>query len=253
MGNQTILTNENFFNQLANEYDKMISFRKAVENKKKLFANFINQGMKYAADLGCGSGTDSIALASYGLIVAAFDSSDEMLNTAKSNVENEKVKVTFHNYTIDKIPDDFDNQFEFVVSLGNTFANIPKGKFFVSLGKCYQILKPKGTMLIQVLNYKRILAEKNRIINITEGSDKYYIRFYDFNNEEIIFNVLTFSKNNLTDSQLISTLVFPYSQIDFITAFKKLDIHSFQFYSNFELQSFDETESKDMVIKIVKE
>ncbi len=45
-------------------YDEMISFEKAVENKKKLLKNFIKPEMKYAADLGCGSGVDSIALAS---------------------------------------------------------------------------------------------------------------------------------------------------------------------------------------------
>ena len=253
MDKKTLLTNENFFDRLAYEYDHMISFQKAVENKKKVLANFIVPGIKYAADLGCGSGADSIALASAGLKVAAFDPSNEMLNTAKSNAEIEKAKVAFHNYHIDEIPDEFNDQFDIVVSLGNTIANIPKEKLNESLKKCFQILKPRGVLLIQVLNYEKILAAKDRIINITESKDKYYVRFYDFINGEIIFNVLAFSKQNLSDSQIISTLVFPHSQTDFISAFKKLGLHSFQFFSDYELQPFNKIESKDLIIKVSRE
>jgi SAM-dependent methyltransferase len=230
----------------------MVSFHKAVENKKKILADFISPGMKYAADLGCGSGTDSIAISSAGLRVAAFDLSNEMLNAAKSNAENVKAKITFHNYPIEGIPDDFNNQFDLAVSLGNTFANIPKEKLNDSLKKSFQLLKPNGVLLIQIVNYEKIIAEKSRIINITEGNDKYYIRFYDFTGGELIFNILSFSKQNLVDSHLISTLVFPHSQTDFISAFKRLGVHTFQFFSDFELHAFNATESKDLIIKAFK-
>jgi len=61
------LPNKIFYDQLASDYDAMISFDKAVENKKANLKNIITSEMKSAADIGCGSGVDSNALASLGL------------------------------------------------------------------------------------------------------------------------------------------------------------------------------------------
>ena len=148
-----MLPNNTFYDELAADYDEMISFDSAVGKKKTLLKSFVIAEMKSAADIGCGSGVDSIALASLGLKVTAFDPSTEMLKVAKANSNKMSVKIGFHNYSADNIPEDFNNQFDLVVSLGNTFANIPKEKFLASLQRCYEILRPKGQLLIQVLNY----------------------------------------------------------------------------------------------------
>jgi len=124
------LPNKVFYDELASDYDNMISFEKTVENKKKLLKNFLTSKMKSAADVGCGSGVDSIALASLGLNVTAFDPSVEMLKVAEANAKRLNVKVGFHNYSADNVPTEFNNNFDLVTSLGNTFANIPKEKFF---------------------------------------------------------------------------------------------------------------------------
>ena len=250
---EKLLHNNTFYDELAFNYDEMISFDKAVEKKKTLFKNFIKPEMKYAADLGCGSGVDSIALVSLGLKVTAFDPSVEMLKVAKENVERVNVRATFHKQSIDSISEDFYEQFDLVVSLGNTFANIGKEQLVKSLQRCYQILKPQGFILIQVLNYEKIVSEKQRIVNITEGVDKYFIRFYDFIGTEVIFNILTFVKLNPSDQKLISTIVNPYVQPDFDTALKKAGFSSFQFYSNLELEEFDKEQSKDIMIRAFKE
>lgn len=250
---ENIKSNKVFFNELASDYDQMISFKKAVGNKKKLLKNFITSEMKYAADLGCGSGVDSVALASLGLKVTAFDPSDEMLEVAKENVEREKANVTFHNQTIDSISEVFDNQFDLVVSVGNTFANIERVQLLKSLQRCKEILKPQGTLLIQVLNYKKILREKKRIVNITEGVDKYFIRFYDFIGTEIIFNIVIFNKKKPSDHKLISTKLFPHTQDDFDTILKKLEFSKVEYFSEFELTIFNKDQAKDLIIRAIEE
>ncbi len=59
---EKILPNEVFYDELASDYDDMISFKKTVEKKKNLLKNFVTDEMKSAADIGCGSGVDSISL-----------------------------------------------------------------------------------------------------------------------------------------------------------------------------------------------
>ncbi len=204
--------------------------------------------MKSAADIGCGSGVDSIALASMGLKVNAFDPSVEMLKSAKRNAERMNLEIDFQNYSIDNIPKKFDESFDLVISLGNTFANIPAEGFSSSLKKCFEILTPNGHLMIQVLNYEKTLAEKQRIVNITETADKYFIRFYDFLDEHIIFNILTFNKEKLSDNKLISTKIFPNTLEDFKLGLKIIGFNSIKFYSNLDLASFNNSESKDLIV-----
>ena len=248
-----MLSNNGFFDELASDYDEMVSFEKAVENKKRLLKNFITPEMKYAADLGCGSGVDSIALTSSGLKVTAFDPSIEMLEIAKKNSEKEKANVTFHNQSIESISEDFDNQFDLLVSLGNTFANIGKEQLIKSLQRCKQILKPKGTLLIQVLNYEKVLSEKQRIVNITQGVDKYFIRFYDFFGTEVIFNILIFNKEKSSDHKLISTKLFPHTRDDFDAILKKLELSNVEYFSGFNHTIFNKENSKDLIVLATKE
>lgn len=243
------LPNKVFYDKLASDYDNMISFEKAVENKKKLLKNFVSDEMKSAADIGCGSGVDSISLSSLGLKVTAFDPSVEMLKVAEANAKRLNVKVGFHNFSADNIPTEFNNNFDLVASLGNTFANIPKEKFLTSLRRCFEILKPNGQLLIQVLNYEKILADKQRIVNITEAADKYFIRFYDFLDEQIIFNILTFSKAKPFENKLISTNINPHSTENFSAGLEKARFKSLQFYSNLELSPYSKEKSKDLVIR----
>jgi len=250
---EKILPNKVFFDELASEYDQMIAFEKAVENKKMFLKNFIKPEMKYAADLGCGSGVDSISLVSLGLKVTAFDPSVEMLEIAKKNIEKEKAKVTFHNRSIDSISEEFDNQFDLVISLGNTFANIGKEQLVKSLQRCKKILKPQGILLIQILNYEKILSEKQRIVNITEGVDKYFIRFYDFVGTEIIFNILIFNKQKPSEHKLISTKLFPYMLDDFHNAMNRVGFSEVEFFSDLEFTVFNKELSKDLIIRAIKE
>jgi len=248
-----LLSNNIFYDELAFNYDEMISFDIAVEKKKKLLKNIIKPEMKYSADLGCGSGVDSIALTSLGLKVTAFDPSVEMLAVAKENIIREKAKATFHNQSIDSISEEFDNQFDLVVSLGNTFANIGKEQLVKSLQRCNQILKPQGILLIQILNYEKILSEKQRIVNITEGGDKYFIRFYDFISDDVTFNILIFNKAKPTEHKLISTKLFPHKLDDFNNALKRVEFSEVEFFSDLDLTVFNKEQSKDLIIRVIKE
>jgi len=210
-----MLSNKDFYDNFAEDYSKMISFDNAIEKRKSLLNNIVQPKIKIAADLGCGTGIDSAAMAQLGLAVTGFDPSGEMIKQAKSNAGKASLKIDFENCGISKIPAAFNQKFELVISLGNTFANIERVSFQSSLKRCYDLLKGQGNLFIQVLNYKMILKEKNRIVNITESKEHFFIRFYDFIKDEIKFNILKFSKADPKVNKLITTTVYPYTAKDF--------------------------------------
>ena len=57
----------------------MINFENSLKNKTDSLKKLIQLNYKYALDLGCGSGTDSIALSELGLSVVAVDQSQIQL------------------------------------------------------------------------------------------------------------------------------------------------------------------------------
>jgi glycine/sarcosine N-methyltransferase len=243
-----LLAKNTFYDELASEYDEMISFKTAIDKKKILLKTFINQNSKTAADIGCGSGVDSIALSLSGLKVVAFDPSSEMLKVAESNSKRMNEQPVFHNSTADKIPIDFDNNFDLVLSLGNTFANISIDKLQKSIQRCFDILKPNGQLIIQILNYEKILADKKRIVNITEGKNKFFIRFYDFKDEQIIFNILTFSKSNISEYKLSSTEIYPHNAEIFESGLSASGFKDIKFFGDLQLSEFVIQQSKDLII-----
>lgn len=204
--------------------------------------------MKAVADLGCGSGADSIALSLLGLNVTAFDPSSEMIRLANENAKKENLDIYFHIRPIHSIPESFDNQFDLVVSLGNTFANIEQKYFSESIQKCFKLLKSDGQLVIQVLNYERILSEKKRIVNIREGKENYFIRFYDFHDDEIIFNILIFTKAHPKQNKLFSTNIYPFTTEDFNRELNSAGFNKTEFYADLNFTKFNKLHSQDLFI-----
>ena len=246
------LENKEFFNQLAGFYDLMIPFAEAVERKKKILEKIIVLGEKFAADLGCGTGTDSIALAKLGMKVSAFDPSLIMVNRARKNANIASEIVSIYNHPIYEIPSDFNSKFDLVISFGNTFANIHKQDLAVSLKRCFDLLRKGGTLFIQVLNYHKILYEKERIVNVTGTGTNLFVRFYDFEEDHIVFNLLKVNKSKHSDYSLISTNIFPHLSNDFEKSLAGVNFRTIEFYGDMKLNPYDKEKSKDLIIKAVK-
>jgi glycine/sarcosine N-methyltransferase len=247
-----MLNNQEFFDELSVQYDSMIPFEKAIERKKKLFKNLLSENEKVIADIGCGSGSDSIALAELGCEVTSFDPSAGMLKKANENAKRKSLELKFHQFGAAQIPNEFNNRFDVIISLGNSFANIPAEEFEDSISKCYSLLKGNGRLFIQILNYEKILEKKKRIVNITNNNENYFVRFYDFKENEVMFNILSFEKENPQHHQLISTMIFPYSVEDFSKALKRAGFGKIEFYDSFDLSSYNPQESSNLVISAIK-
>ena len=247
-----IISNTDFYNELAGDYDDMISFNKAVEKKKNILKNFIDRNTRNVADVGCGSGVDSIAFSNLNMNVDAFDPSIEMIKIAETNSKKMNSKIVTHNYQADKIPNEFNNKFDLVISLGNTFSNIPNDLFPNSLKRCYEILKTEGRVVIQILNYKKIIENKERIINVTESENKIFVRFYDFYEEQIVFNILTLNKKNLSERKLCSTQIYPYLIDNFKKGLSAAGFSQVKFFGDLKLSEYLESQSSNLVIIAIK-
>lgn len=243
-----MLTNRKFFDAVSDTYDNMISFGEAVGKKKLSLKKFINYETNCAADLGCGTGVDSIALSKLGFDVTAFDISEGMISKAKMNAEREKAEINFINKSITEIPDEHFNKFDLIVSLGNSLANLDKEQLEISASRIKNMLKTNGHVLIQILNYIPVLKNKERIINITRDDNFHFVRFYDFEEEWLRFNILKYSVLNPKDHEMISTKIYPHTYSYFLKLLEDAGLKNINLFGGLNKSSFEKDISKDLVI-----
>ncbi len=245
------MDNKNFYDAASSFYDQMISFEKNLEIRKTAFSKlFPNPGS--AADLGCGSGVDSIALAMNGHTVLSVDPSSKMLELAKTNSEKYSQSLSFQKSTIAAIPQKYDSRFNYVISLGNTFANVEGTTIYSTIQRLFDLLADGGICLIHILNYSLITEQQERIVNIKPDEDNYYVRFYDFISGQINFNILKFSKNDPKQYELISTRVFGYKKDLLAKTFDSVGFKELKFWSDLDGTKFNISTSKDLYIYAVK-
>jgi ubiquinone/menaquinone biosynthesis C-methylase UbiE len=243
---------ESFFDTIADFYDKMTSFEKALSIRTNAYKKILSKGKGRAADLGCGTGLDTIALALNGMQVTAFDLSRGMLDKAEEKTKGLNLNIEFYNYSLDAIPEKFNNLFTLAVSMGNTLANLDRPAIKKAIKNSFQMLQPGGKFLMQILNYEKITKAKERIVNITHDGDKYYVRFYDFQDDAIDFNILSFDERELSNKHLVTTKIYPYSSDLMKQLLLEEGYRNIEFFGSLNMDIFDSGRSKDIVITAEK-
>jgi glycine/sarcosine N-methyltransferase len=240
--------NTDFYNSISAEYDSMVNSDSIIKSRKEILKKFIDENCKYAADIGCGTGNDSIALSLNGINVTGFEPSTEMLNTAVRKASAYGRNIVFENTPAGKINKKYYGKFDIAISLGNTIANIKPSELKNAFKKAYMILKDKGKLLIQVLNYDNIRKENKRIVNVTGSDDKLFLRFYDFYPGLLNFNILTINKNNHKEYNLITTRLYEYKKNELAGLLNEQGFKKISFYADFNMNPYNSKNSKDLIL-----
>ncbi|MGB9695753.1 MAG: class I SAM-dependent methyltransferase [Ignavibacteria bacterium] len=241
------MKNNRFFDVASSFYDKMVNSVSSILKKEVFFKTLLNNEFQVAADLGCGSGNDSIALAKNGLKVYAFDPSKEMIEVAKINTQGFK-NIKFIRSYIHKIPKRFNKSFHLSVSLGNTLSNISPDLLEMSLQRVYNIMADNSLFIFQILNYSFLKKHNKKIININSSNNQYYIRYNEYpDDKRVIFNILRFEKNNPSSYNLISTTLFHYDINILQKYLKQAGFRRIRFYSDFSFNKYLRDVSSELI------
>jgi ubiquinone/menaquinone biosynthesis C-methylase UbiE len=251
MKQSALLSPEKFYDEISGFYEQMIDFEKnltlRIDAYKRIFPL---KGL--AADIGCGIGLDSIALAATGHKVTAFDISPKMIESVKQNASRYGFDISTGLHSFESIPIRFNAKYNSVVSVGNTIAHLNPVQLQKAAGKIFGMLMPDGKVLLHILNYEMLRKQGRRINNIADRNGKTIIRFYDFIDKEIDFNILSFSSGKPKDFQLVTTRHYPHTKSAISNYLKKAGFKRIKFMKNFEGEKFSPVDSKDMFITVEK-
>lgn len=252
-----VLSVSEFYDALAADYDAMTNFQKRFVQERPFFRLLVERyKIKTALDAGCGTGFHSLLLAQLGVRVTAVDISAQMLRQVDKHAKQLGVAVKTVQSSFEMLGESVNETFDAVFSLGNSFVHLLTDddrlrvlRNFASLLKPSGPVNGAGILFLQNLNYERILAERQRIQSVKEVEGKTFVRFYDYRDDAITFNILTIEKlNGHAAHKLASVPLRPLLQRDLLRLLEEtgfVEIHSF---GGITMEEFNPTASKDLVV-----
>ncbi|MFD0797624.1 class I SAM-dependent methyltransferase [Maribacter chungangensis] len=237
--------NSQFFDALSDDYDVMVTFENALKNKIVFLKNFEPKEHGTALDLGCGTGADAIALSKLGLRVDAMDHSKGMLVQARINAEKHGVDINFTEASLTGLAVGTKN-YDFIVSLGNTIANIPMAEVRLLISELSKNLTDGGRILLQLVNYAKLPKTGRYVLNEFENDSVSIIRRYNIHQNTIDFSIDKVDKKSQRSSQITTTL-YPHSEQDFIAIAKETGL-TINVYGNLKKDTYVAGASPNLVV-----
>jgi len=240
-----------FYDTLAGDYDTMTGFDKRFIHEKPFFNLLVQRfGITTALDAGAGTGFHSLLLGQLGAHMTALDASKRMLDRVRAHAKDLHLKIDVIESNFQNVTHKLNKKFDAVLCMGNSLPHLLTYKELVqSLKNFSAALNPDGILFLQLLNYDRILANRERVQSVKEAGGVTFIRFYEFHKDFVIFNILRLKKE---DERLIHTLdsikLHPIVKAELTNALQEAGFNDLRFHGSIALDDFHEQTSKDLVV-----
>lgn len=157
---------QDFYDNLASHYDKLfLDWEKTTREQAAILNKiFIAEGFDKSAqvlDCACGTGTQSIGLASLGYNITASDISEGALREAKKNAEKNSVSIRFKRADFCTLEESFDEEFDIIIAMDNALPHMmTKEGLNMAIKSITDRLSPDGLFVASIRDYDSLLAHK---------------------------------------------------------------------------------------------
>ena len=240
-----------FYDALAEDYDKMTRFEQRLENEALMLKKWVEKyNIRSALDAACGTGLHAILLSRWGIETVGCDISPAMLEKARKNAKKFEANVKWIESDMQSLGEKFQDRVDAIFCLGNSLPHLlSENELHKTLKSFYSILIPEGILVIQILNYQKILKNRQRIVGIRWQGEKEFIRFYDFLEKTVRFNVLTIQWQGMNvQHHLQSTELFPYQTKNLLPMMVKTRFNTIKYYGDMSFNKFDPDRSNNLVM-----
>lgn len=231
-----------FYTQIANHYDDIFP---TGEPQLALIAESAGKPPKDILDAACGSGGYSKRLADMGYAVTAVDLDEKMVQFTKARDERIHAQV-LNMLQIQDIPQAFD----LILCIGNSLVHLHDlQEIGLFLRGCRSKLRPGGRLLVQIVNYDRVLDQgitslptiKNREKDLT--FERYY-RYLPEQHAIDFMTVLTVKGETMENHERL----FPVRSGELKQLLEASGFSSIHFYGSFNKDRYEPMESFPLVI-----
>ena len=224
-----------FYKSIAEQYDHIFPLQPIqVEFVKNSFLNVAELNI---LDIGCGTGSLSMALSPFFKKITGIDPDKSMLEKAEIKSGGSYPNLRFHDFGMLDLNGQFEeNIFDGILCFGNTVVHLESlkeiGAFF---HQSRHVLKPNGKLLIQLINYNRILDENIMGLPTIENEQIKFVRKYQYDPKRNTLDfetILTIKESMEEISNSIKLL--PVGKEEIEKLLEKENFRNIRFYGSFK-------------------
>lgn len=244
------MDNQNrFYTSISKYYSKIFPYQPMQLQFVKNRVGELKE--KQILDVGCATGELAFQLAIEGAVVTGIDLNEDLLKqaingsrfqSAGSSVrESEFVFPKFQLGNMSELVTDFQpGHFDAILCFGNTLVHLNSKELILSMLKgVFEVLKPGGQFLIQILNYDYILNSKVSELPLIDMENISFIRKYEIEKNSPLIRFQTslyLKKENETISN--ETLLYALKSAELTELLKAAGFNEIKIYSNFKQEAF---------------
>ena len=240
-----------FYREMAGQYDRMTRFVQRLPGERAMLEAWrTRHGFRRVLDAACGTGLHAIALAQLGAEVTGADLSPEMLARALYHAEEAGVKVKWIPAAMQTLAQAVEGPFDALLCLGNSLPHlIDREELTATLTGFHRLLAPGGLLLLQWINYDAVLARKRRIVAIHRDGETEFIRFYDFGDPLLRFNILEIDWSLQPPiHRLQSVMLYPWRRVEVEAAVIAAGFGGMEIYGDMERGKYAQARSQNLVL-----
>lgn len=231
-----------FYAEIARYYDYIFPLS---TNKLNLIKDLAGNNPKDILDVASGSGLYSKQLSDDGYNVTAIDLDNEMINKLKEKDKKIDAKV-LNMLDIEKL----NKKFNLIFSIGNSIVHLENNEIIKKfLYSAKNSLKENGKLLIQIVNYDRILEKNIKRLPTIKNNEENLVfeRYYEYLEQEHKINFKTILKvdNNTFENNV---LLHPITSEEIKELLKEVGFSSINFYGDFTQSNYEPIESFPLII-----
>ncbi len=220
-----------FYQKLSQYYDEIFPLnQKGLAFLEKVFSK--NHKI---LDVGCGTGSMSLALLQTEHTVTSIDLDNHMLQVAREKDVNQCGQ--FIHMDMNDIDQKFGAEsFDHIICLGNTLVHLGgKDEIGEALSKMHRILRPNGNLIIQIVNFDRVFDQKEFSLPLIDRENVVFERKYrqqaQSNRLEFITRIVDKKTNHSFENH---ASLYPLRKQEFEELLIQSDFNHNSFYGNYD-------------------
>ena len=192
-------------------------------------------------DIGCGIGTLSFELTNYYTNVLGIDMDAEMVRAASKKQRDKSKSIQFQQISMLKLDTFIDeNSVGGIICFGNTLVHLNSlDEIADFLQQSKAVLKSNGKLLLQIVNYDKIIKENMKQLPLIENDEIIFERNYHYRKSEnkIDFNMrLTVKSTQEIIENRIELL--PLLKKELALLLNKAGFDNCNYYGNFKSEPY---------------
>ncbi|WP_430932213.1 class I SAM-dependent methyltransferase [Saccharicrinis sp. 156] len=235
-----------FYSSIVKAYDEIFPLNKVQANLiEELFQGL---GGKRVLDCGCGTGSLAIELGRRSANVDAFDLDESMVAKAETK-RPQALNVNFAKDDLLRFSDNYKkDSYDVAYCLGNTLAHLPSleevGQY---INAAASVLKPGAFVLVQVVNFDRVISNKISQLPTIESENYVFERNYIPEEHGVIQFSTVLKVKRSVESYTQSLSLIPILKEDLVKMLSE-QFEEVQFFGSFKKEKWLEDSFHTVVL-----